>query len=279
MSVHGFERMVVVAVAVAAGAVSAVDTMPSSADGPASVWLVESPDAGRVPYGFEMPPKRQEAPDTSIPPSNKPLGPEELQRAEALLPMLEGKQELWAMGEFVHLGKPAVPVLTKALTMSSSRIRYNAIETLLLIKDPGAVPALIPVAKDPNEMPRIREHALRVAVRLDPSLAPPAIEVMAKDEESVIRKVAAFEARYVRHKSVVQPLIGLLADEERFVSVTAIQSLWMLTRHESEMHNWEASTKQEREEWAKEWTDWWNEDRETFQLPEPRKPRAPLPQN
>jgi HEAT repeat protein len=237
------------------------------------------PAVGQAPYEFDRPPGQQEAPDTSIPPLNRPLSPEELRRAEALLPLLEGKQEFWAMGEFVHLGKPVVPVLTQALTMSSPRIRYNAIETLLLIKDPGAVPALVSVAKDPNEMPRIREHALRVAVRLDPALAPPAIEAMAKDEESVIRKVAAFEARYVRHKAVVQPLIGLLADEERFVSVTAIQSLWMLTRHESEMHNWEASTKEEREEWAKEWTDWWNQDRETFQLPEPRKPRAPLPQN
>ena len=177
------------------------------------------------------------------------------------------------------MGKPVVPVLIKALPMSSPRIRYNAIETLLLIKDPSAVPALIPVAKDSNEIPRIREHALRVAVRLDPALAPPAIEAMAKDAEPAIRKVAAFEARYVRQKSVVLPLIDLLADEERFVAITAIQSLWLLTRHESEMHNWEASTKQEREEWAKEWTDWWNADRDAFQLPEPRKPRVPLPQD
>ncbi|MGH7261226.1 MAG: HEAT repeat domain-containing protein [Nitrospiraceae bacterium] len=268
------------AVVIAAGAVSAVGAMPSFAESrSASAWRVQIPDVERAPYEYDKPPKQPEVPDASIPPSNKPLGPEELQRAEALLPMLGGKQELWAIGEFVHLGKPVVPVLVKALTMSSPRIRYNAIETLLLIKDPSAAPALIPVAKDPNEMPRVREHALRVAVRLDPALAPQAIEAMVKDTEPVIRKVAAFEARYVRQKSVVQPLIDLLADEERFVSVTAIQSLWMLTRHESEMHNWEASTKQEREEWAKEWTDWWVSDRETFQLPEPRQPRKPLPQN
>jgi hypothetical protein len=277
---HGFSRMLVAAVLMAAGTAPAVGVAPSFAgDRPVSVWMVQAPDAGLAPYEFDRPPRQQEAPDTSIPPLNRPLGPEELQRAEALLPLLEGKQEFWAMGEFVHLGKPVVPVLTKALTMSSPRIRYNAIETLLLIKDPGAVPALVSVAQDRSEMPRIREHALRVAVRLDPAQAPPAIEAMAKDEESVIRKVAAFEARYVRQKSVVQPLIDLLADEERFVSITAIQSLWMLTRHESEMHNWEASTKEEREEWAKEWADWWREDRETFQMPDPRKPRRPLPQN
>lgn len=241
--------------------------------------LPQAPDTGEVPYGFEMPPKRQEAPDTSIPPSNKPLGPEELKRAEALLPLLEGKQEFWAMGEFVHLGTPAVPILAKALTMPSPRVRYNAIETLLLIKDPSVVPALLQVAKEPNELPRIREHALRVAVRLDAAQTPPVIEAMARDKESAVRKVAAFEARYVRQKSVVPVLIGLLADEERFVAITAIQSLWVLTRHESEMHDWEASTRQEREEWAKEWVEWWNAERDTFQFPEPKKPRAAAPQN
>jgi HEAT repeat protein len=226
-----------------------------------------------------MPPPPQGAPDISIPPSNKPLGPEELKRAEALLPLLEGKQEFWAIGEFVHLGRPVVPVVIKALTMPGTRIRYNAIETLLLIKDPSAVPALIQVAREPTEMSRIREHALRVAVRLDPALTPPAIEAMAKDQESAVRKVAAFEARYVRHKAVVPALIGLMADEERFVAITAIQSLWILTRHESEMHDWDISTRQDREEWAKEWIDWWATNRETFQLPEPRQPRKPQPQN
>ncbi len=245
----------------------------------AVVLQVQTPDGGQVPYGFEMPPPRQEAPDTSIPPLNKPLGPEELKRAEALLPLLEGKQEFWAIGEFVHLGRPAVPVVIKALTMPGTRIRYNAIETLLLIKDPSAVPALIQVAKEPKDMPRIREHALRVAVRLDSALTPPAIEVMAKDQESAIRKVAAFEARYVRQKAVVPALIGLMADEERFVAITAIQSLWILTRHESEMHDWDISTKQDREEWAKEWIDWWAANREMFQLPEPRQPRKPLPKD
>jgi hypothetical protein len=116
-------------------------------------------------------------------------------------------------------------------------------------------------------------------VRLDPGPTPPAIEKMVADAEPAIRKVAAFEARYVRQKSVVQPLIGLLGDEERFVAITAIQSLWLLTRHESEMHDWENSSKEEREEWAKEWIDWWNAERDAFQLPEPRKPRQPQPQN
>lgn len=241
--------------------------------------LAQAPQEGEVPYGFGRPPSRQEAPDTSVPPSNQPLGPEELKRAEALLPLLEGKQEFWAMGEFVHLGQPAVPVLTKALSMPSPRIRYNAIETLKMIKDPGAVPALIRVAQEPSEMPRIREHALRVAVRLDPG-APEtatAIETMAKDKESAVRKVAAFEARYVRQKPLVPVLIDMIADEERFVAITAIQSLWILTRHESELHDWETSTKQDREAWTKEWVDWWSANRESFQFPDPKKSRDPLP--
>jgi HEAT repeat protein len=229
----------------------------------------------QVPY--DAPSKSpQEAPDASVPPANKPLGPDELKRAEALLPLLEGKQEYWAMGEFVHLGPPVVPVLVKALTMPSPRVRYNAIETLLMIKDPGAVPTLLEIAKDLNEMSRIREHALRVAVRLNPALAPPGIETMAKDPNPTIRKAAAFEARYVRHKSVVPVLIGLLSDEERFVALTALHSLWLLTRHESEMHDWDTSTKQDRQEWAQEWIDWWKTVQDTFEIPDPRKPRKPL---
>jgi HEAT repeat protein len=228
-----------------------------------------------VPY--EAPPQAPLAvPEATVPPANKPLGPEELKRAEALLPLLDGKQEFWAMGEFVHLGPPAVPVLVKALTMATPRIRYNAIETLLMIKEPGEVPALLDVAKDPNEMSRIREHALRVAVRLNPALVPPAIEVMAKDPNASIRKAAAFEARYVRQKAVVPVLIGLIPDDERFVAVTAVQSLWLLTRHESEMHDWDVSTKQDRQEWAQEWIEWWKASQDTFELPEPRKPRKPL---
>jgi len=278
MHAGGLCRVAAVAIVLAAG--MAIGAAPSPAHSQSgSAWLVQAPDLGEVPYGYGMPPKPQDTPATSIPPLDKPLGPEELKRAEALLPLLEGKQEFWAIGEFVHLGKPAVPVLVKALTMPSPRIRYNAIETLLMIKDPSAVPALIQTAKDPNELSRIREHALRVAVRLDAVQTPPAIEAMAKDQESAVRKVAAFEARYVRQKAVVPVLIGLIADEERFVATTAIQSLWILTRHESEMHDWDTSSRQDREEWTREWNEWWNTDRETFQFPEPRQPRKPLPQN
>src|SRR5688572_22375073 len=81
----------------------------------------------QMPYEAP-PPKAQPVPDVSVPQNTLPLSPEELQRAEALLPLLEGKQEFWAMGEFVHLGEPVVPVVTKALSMPGPRIRYNAIE-------------------------------------------------------------------------------------------------------------------------------------------------------
>ncbi|MGH7230450.1 MAG: HEAT repeat domain-containing protein [Nitrospiraceae bacterium] len=238
--------------------------------------VAERPSAVRVQMPYEAPPKPEPVPDTSVPPSSKPLSSDEIKRAEALLPLLEGKQEFWAMGEFVHLGPPVVPVLTKALTMASPRIRYNTIETMMMIKDPAAAPALIEAAKQPNELPRIREHALRTAVRLDPSLAPPAIETMSKDANPSIRKAAAFEARYVRQKSVVPVLIDLLPDGERFVSITAVNSLWLLTRHESEMHDWDSSTKEERTEWTQEWLEWWNANKETLELPEPRRPRKTL---
>ena len=74
----------------------------------------------QVPY--EAPPKGQDLSAESIPQNTKSLTAEEAQRAEALLPLLEGAQEFWAMGEFVHLGEPSVPVLIKGLTMAGPRI-------------------------------------------------------------------------------------------------------------------------------------------------------------
>lgn len=180
------------------------------------------------------------------------------------------------MGEFVHLGPPAVPILTKALKMPGVRIRYNAIETLLMIKDPSSVPAILEVANEPNEMPRVREHALRVSVRLDPAQVPPATEVMAKDPNASIRKAAAFESRYVRQREVIPVLISRVSDDERCGALSGVSALWLLTGHDTGMHNWENSTKQDRVEWSQEWIDWWNASKETFQLPEPRKPRKPL---
>lgn len=230
-----------------------------------------------VQMPYEAPPKSEPGPNTAIPPLTEPLNAEELKRAEALLPMLDGKQEFWAMGEFVHWGPGVTPVLVKGLTMPSPRLRYNAIETLHMIKDPSIVPALIAVAKEPNEMPKIREHALRVAVRLDPSLTPPAIETMAKDSNASIRKAAAFESRYVRQKDVIPVLIALLPDDERYVSLTAVNSLWILTRYDTEMHDWDSSSKQDRLEWTQEWNEWWTANKETFQLPEPKKSKKPNP--
>jgi hypothetical protein len=245
--------------------------------GSSAAWAADRSYEGirlvQIPYEAP-PPKAAPVPDVSVPQNTEPLSPEELQRAEALLPLLEGKQEFWAMGEFVHLGEPVVPVVTKALTMPGPRVRYNAIETLSMLKSPAAVPALLDTAKQPGELPRIREHALRVAIRLDPASTPATIEAMAKDANAAIRKTAAFEARYVRHKAVVQPLIDLIADDERFVAISAVQSLWMLTRHESEFHDWEISTKQDRQAWAQEWTEWWNSAKDSFEIPEIKRRKA-----
>lgn len=241
------------------------ETLQAFSDLPDRVWHIQLP--------YEAPPKNQEVPDVSVPPNTTPLSPEELQRAEALLPLLEGKQEFWAMGEFVHLGESSVPVLVKALTMPNPRIRYNAIETLLMMKGVAGVPALLATAKEHNEIPRVREHALRVAVRLDPAQAPEAIEVMAKDLNPSVRKSAVFEARYVRQKAIIPILIPMVSDDERFVALTALQSLWILTRHETESHDWETSTKQDRAAWSSEWIEWWEDNKDIFEIPEPKRPR------
>ncbi len=80
------------------------------------------------------------------------------------------------MGEFVHYGKHSVPYLVKALQMPEPRIQFNAIETLSIINDPSAIPGLLEVAMNPEEEPRIRSHALRVATRLDPNQVIPALD-------------------------------------------------------------------------------------------------------
>jgi hypothetical protein len=247
------------------GAVGGADAETAPAQ---YLWPVQ------VPY--EAPPGSQDAPDVSVPPNTNPLSPEELTRAEALLPLLEGKQEFWAMGEFVHLGESSIPVLVKALTLPSPRVRYNAIETLSMMKGVSGVPALVGTAKDVNEIPRVREHALRVAIRLNPSLVPEAIEVMAADLNPSVRKAAAFEARYVRHKAVIPVLISIVTDDERFVALSALHSLWILTRHETEFHDWETSTKQDRAAWVSEWVEWWNDNQQVFEIPEPPRPKKRL---
>lgn len=234
-------------------------------------WTDQAARAWPVQMPYEAPPKNPDVPDVSIPPNTNPLSPEELKRAEALLPLLEGKQEFWAMGEFVHLGEPSVPVLIKALTMPSPRIRYNAIETLSMMKGVSGVPALLATAKEPSEIPRVREHALRVAIRLDPAKTPEAIEVMARDLNPSVRKAAAFEARYVRQKAVVPILISMVTDDERFVAMSALHSLWILTRHETEFHDWDTSTKQDRVAWSSEWVEWWAANKDIFEIPEPQR--------
>src|SRR5207302_9858086 len=114
------------------------------------------------------------------------LTEEETKRAEALIPLLDGEQEFWAIGEFVHIGPPAIPVLAKGVRHPSRRVRMNAIETMSMIKDKAAAPILTAVAAKEEEIPAVREKALRVAIRLDPAPAVPALDAMAKYQTQTI---------------------------------------------------------------------------------------------
>ncbi|RMH07193.1 MAG: HEAT repeat domain-containing protein [Nitrospirae bacterium] len=210
----------------------------------------------QVPFAEPPPVEIPELPKATPPPQE--FTEKDRQRAEALLPLLSGPKELYAMGEFVHLGKLVVPVLVKALKMPDPRLRYNAIETLKIIDDPQAVPFLLEVARDTREMTRVRAHALRVAVRLDPIGALPALQALVHDPSDTIRRTVAFEARYIKKsKEVPFLLIELLGDPKRYVSVTALESFWLLTRYVGKPHNWQGSTQEERKQWAQEWRAWW----------------------
>lgn len=206
------------------------------------------------------PPPKIEFPDIpKATPAPDVLTQKDRDRLDSLVPLLAGKQELWVMGEFVHYAKHSVPFVVKALKMPGPRIRYNAIETLSMIKDPAAVPELLAVATNPEDISRVRTHAIRVATRLDSDKVHPAIKVMAKDENSTIRRTAVFEARNVRKKEVLPILIDTIGDPEKFVSITALESFWRLTGFSGSQHHWEMSTEEERKEWSKEWAAWLKE--------------------
>lgn len=238
-----------------------------------TVWLVQLP--------FEPPPQPDYTPGEKATPAPETLSEQDKQRLESLIPLLDGKEEFWAMGEFVHFGKHSLPFVIKALKMPGSRMRFNAVETLSMLKDPSAVPALLEVATDKDEESKIRSHAIRVATRLDPNQVIPAIAEMVKDPNSTIRNTAVFEARYVKRKEILPIIIGVIPDPEQYVSITARNSFWQLTRYSGSIHDWEISTPEQRKEWAKEWWAWWEERKDQFDNPpsapqsSPQSPNAP----
>jgi HEAT repeat protein len=204
------------------------------------------------------------------------LTEEEAKRAEALIPMLDSQQELWAIGEFVHIGPSAVPVLSKALQHPSRRVRMNAIETLSMIKDKAAVPFLSTLAANQQEVPAVREKALRVIVRLDAANALPALQVMATDPSDGIRNAVANESRLVKDKAVIDLLIVMLADDARSVADGAHRTLYGFTGRLVERQDFIQSTKEQRVAWSKDWAQWWGATRGTFQFT-PDRSAAPPP--
>ena len=237
------------------------------------------PETWWVQLPYEPPSQPDYTPAEDATPAPETLDAQGQERLASLLPLLDGKQELWAIGEFVHFGKHSVPHLVKALKMPGPRVRFNAVETLSIIKDPSAAPALVEVAMEPNEESKIRSHALRVATRLDPNLVIPAIEVMVKDPNSTIRNTAVFEARFVHRKEVLPLIISAIPDPERFVSITARDSFWTLTRFSGAIHDWEVSTQENRKEWAKEWWEWWEINKHRFDGPSSPAPSPESPAN
>ena len=205
------------------------------------------------------------------------LTDEETKRAEALIPMLDGKQELWAIGEFVHLGPQAVPVLAGALRHPNRRVRMNAIEILSLIKDKSAVPFLGTLAANAQEMPAVREKALRVIVRLDAGNALPALQAMASDPSDGIRNAVANESRFVRDKAVVELLIAMLADDARSVADGAHRTLHGFTGRLVDRQDFIQSTKEQRVAWSRDWAQWWGANRNTFQFAPDRSSTPTMP--
>lgn len=232
----------------------------------APLWAEIGPS--RTPLYFAQmpydPPPQPESRGVDATPAPESLTPQDQERLESLIPLLEGRQEFWAIGEFVYFGKHSIPYLVKALKVPVSRVRFNAVETLSMLNDSSAVPGLLSVAMNPDEESKIRSHALRVATRLDPNQVIPAIEVMMKDPNSTIRNTAVFESRRVPRKEVLPLIINGISDPEQYVSITARDSFWILTDFMGPIHDWESSTPEDRKEWVKAWWSWWEENQEKF---------------
>ncbi len=229
------------------------------------MWGEKTPNLHLTQLPFEPPPQPVYPPGEEPTPAPDTLSEKDKMRLESLIPLLDGKQELWAMGEFVHFGKHSLPYVIKGLKMPGSRIRFNAVETLSMLKDPAGVPPLLEVAMNQEEESKIRAHAIRVATRLDPNQVIPAISKMVKDPNSTIRNTAVFEARYVKRKEILPIIIGVIPDQEQYVSITARNSFWILTRFSGPVHDWEISTPEQRKEWAKDWWAWWEEQKDRME--------------
>ena len=141
--------------------------------------------------------------------------------------------------------------------MPGTRLRYNAIETLSIIEDSAAVPSLLDVALDRDEVIRVRERALRVAVKLDPIQSIPALKTIVADGSDTMRRAVAYLSRFVTDIQTPPLLIEVLGDKERYVAATALDSFWRLTRFAGEPHDWQGSTQEQRKKWALEWKEWW----------------------
>ncbi|MDR4493199.1 MAG: HEAT repeat domain-containing protein [Nitrospirales bacterium] len=236
----------------------------------------EVPHGSLVQMPYEVPTQPEYQEPEAATPAPEQLSEQEKARLDALVPLLAGKQEFWAMGEFVHYGKHSVPYLIKALSLPGDRVRYNAVETMAMIKDPASVPALLERAVDTKEVPRVRAHAIRVATRIDPLQVVPAIAEMVKDENSTIRSTAVFEARHVPLKEILPIIIGVIPDPEQYVAITARDSFWVLTKFGGQIHDWEISTPEDRKQWVQEWWDWWEEFKKNSQQA-PNSEQVPTP--
>jgi hypothetical protein len=152
----------------------------------------------------------------------------------------------------------------------------NTIETMSLLKDKAAVPFLNAQAANVQEVPAVREKALRVAVHLDPTSALPTLQAMAQDPSDTIRNAVANESRNVKDKSVIDLLIALLADDSAGVADGAFRTLYGFTGRMVERQDFIQSTKEQRVAWSKDWARWWAAGREKFRFA-PDRPAGPPP--
>ena len=227
-----------------------------------------------------------------------PLSAKQLKAARGWVKELGTKKAPMAMGKLNHMGTAAVPVLIEGLSNPSAQVRNKVMWVLGWINDPVAVPALSKVAKNQKESSSNKILAFQTISALDKGALFDLAQAMAADPSDSVRNVIAINARGIRRKEMIPILIGLLSDTQSYVAATAVSSLWALTQHPTESHDWvscvdltggivpgaptdpseperilpgyqlpEVKCLESRKLWAREWSDWWKTAEAGFEFP------------
>jgi len=156
--------------------------------------------------------------------------------------------------------------LVKDLSARSWELRCNAAEDLGDLGDPRAIPHLLKALADP--VGAVRYAAAGALGRLgDPSVAPYLIECL--ENPGFGTPAPIYEALgNLRVKEAIPHLIRGLRDEDQRTRGVANNALMVTTGRSQGFKP--SGPPEAREEAVRKWEEWWEENKDTFQVPRRR---------